>query len=108
MLVLEKFRASITLYKKYAQNQTLDRIRRRKSTIRIKVAKYGLVAQLRERSVRIREVEGSNPFESTKQKCRCRGFSAHGIYTFGDLADKVVDQSEIRTHSSAGRSPPDF
>ena len=67
----------------------------------------GLVAQLGERSVRIREVEGSNPFESTKQKCRCRGFSAHGICTFGDLADKVVDQSEIRTHSSAGRSPPD-
>ena len=29
----------------------------------------GLVAQLGERSVRIREIEGSNPFESTK-KCR--------------------------------------
>ena len=29
----------------------------------------GLVAQLGERSVRIREVEGSNPFKSTK-KCR--------------------------------------
>ena len=28
---------------------------------------YGLVAQLGERSVRIREVEGSNPFRSTKQ-----------------------------------------
>ena len=27
----------------------------------------GLVAQLGERSVRIREVEGSNPFRSTKQ-----------------------------------------
>ena len=27
----------------------------------------GLVAQLGERSVRIREVEGSNPFESTKK-----------------------------------------
>ena len=27
---------------------------------------YGLVAQLGERSVRIREVEGSNPFRSTK------------------------------------------
>ena len=26
---------------------------------------FGLVAQLGERSVRIREVEGSNPFEST-------------------------------------------
>ena len=26
---------------------------------------YGLVAQLGERSVRIREVEGSNPFRST-------------------------------------------
>ena len=73
-----------------------------------KQQKYGLIAQLGERLVRIREVEGSNPFESTKQKCRCRGFSAHGIYTFGDLADKVIDQSEIRTHSSAGRSPPDF
>ena len=46
MLVLEKFRASIALYKKYAQNQTLDRIRRKKSTIRMKVAKYRLVAQL--------------------------------------------------------------
>ena len=32
-----------------------------------KTAKYGLVAQLGERSVRIREVEGSNPFESTKR-----------------------------------------
>lgn len=29
---------------------------------------YGLVAQLGERSVRIREVEGSNPFRSTT-KC---------------------------------------
>ena len=29
---------------------------------------YGLVAQLGERSVRIREVEGSNPFRSTKQE----------------------------------------
>ena len=28
--------------------------------------KFGLVAQLGERSVRIREVEGSIPFESTK------------------------------------------
>ena len=28
---------------------------------------FGLVAQLGERSVRIREVEGSNPFRSTKQ-----------------------------------------
>ena len=28
---------------------------------------YGLVAQLGERSVRIREVEGSNPFRSTKR-----------------------------------------
>ena len=27
---------------------------------------YGLVAQLGERSVRIREVEGSNPFRSTR------------------------------------------
>ena len=30
--------------------------------------KFGLVAQLGERSVRIREVEGSNPFRSTKKK----------------------------------------
>ena len=30
-------------------------------------SEYGLVAQLGERSVRIREVEGSNPFRSTKQ-----------------------------------------
>ena len=30
--------------------------------------RYGLVAQLGERSVRIREVEGSNPFRSTKKK----------------------------------------
>ena len=52
MLVLEKFRASIALYKKYAQNQTLDRIRRKKSTIRMKVAKYRLVAQLGGRVVR--------------------------------------------------------
>ena len=29
---------------------------------------FGLVAQLGERSVRIREVEGSNPFESTISK----------------------------------------
>ena len=32
-----------------------------------KQQKYGLVAQLGERSVRIRGVEGSNPFESTKK-----------------------------------------
>ena len=31
------------------------------------MVRYGLVAQLGERSVRIREVEGSNPFRSTKQ-----------------------------------------
>ena len=30
---------------------------------------YGLVAQLGERCVRIAEVEGSIPFESTKRKC---------------------------------------
>ena len=29
---------------------------------------HGLIAQLGERSVRIRKVEGSNPFESTRQK----------------------------------------
>ena len=29
---------------------------------------YGLVAQLGERTVRIRKVEGSIPFESTKKK----------------------------------------
>ena len=33
--------------------------------------KYGLIAQLGERSVRIREVEGSNPFESTKADKTC-------------------------------------
>ena len=32
------------------------------------IKQYGLVAQLGERSVRIREVEGSNPFRSTKKK----------------------------------------
>ena len=31
------------------------------------ISAFGLVAQLGERSVRIREVEGSNPFESTKK-----------------------------------------
>ena len=35
---------------------------------------FGLVAQLGERSVRIREVEGSNPFESIKSlKSDCFG-----------------------------------
>ena len=34
---------------------------------------YGLVAQLGERSVRIREVEGSNPFRSTKMKTVRKG-----------------------------------
>ena len=29
---------------------------------------FGIVAQLGERSVRIREVEGSNPFRSTNKK----------------------------------------
>ena len=33
----------------------------------LKSSKHGGVAQLGERSVRIREVEGSNPFVSTKQ-----------------------------------------
>ena len=32
-------------------------------------SEYGLVAQLGERSVRIREVEGSNPFRSTIKDC---------------------------------------
>ena len=34
---------------------------------------FGLVAQLGERSVRIREVEGSNPFRSTKMKTTQKG-----------------------------------
>ena len=36
-------------------------------------SEYGLVAQLGERSVRIREVEGSNPFRSTKMKTVRKG-----------------------------------
>ena len=38
-----------------------------RSTI-AKIIEYGPIAQLGERSVRIREVEGSNPFESTIKK----------------------------------------
>ena len=37
---------------------------------------FGLVAQLGERSVRIREVEGSNPFRSTKKSCEISYFTA--------------------------------
>ena len=37
---------------------------------------FGLVAQLGERSVRIREVEGSNPFRSTKKSCEITHFTA--------------------------------
>ena len=43
------------------------------------INEYGLVAQLGERSVRIREVEGSNPFRSTKKAvkfCISQLFSA--------------------------------
>lgn len=36
----------------------------------------GLVAQLGERSVRIREVEGSNPFESTTKSREMLNFTA--------------------------------
>ncbi len=36
----------------------------------------GLVAQLGERSVRIREVEGSNPFRSTMKSCEICDFAA--------------------------------
>ena len=39
-------------------------------------SEYGLVAQLGERSVRIREVEGSNPFRSTKKSCEISYFTA--------------------------------
>ena len=35
-----------------------------------KKRRYGPIAQLGERSVRIREVEGSNPFESTRLCCQ--------------------------------------
>ena len=41
---------------------------------------YGLVAQLGERSVRIREVEGSNPFRSTKKSCEIYDFTAFCIF----------------------------
>ena len=37
---------------------------------------FGLVAQLGERSVRIREVEGSNPFESTTKSREIIDFAA--------------------------------
>ncbi len=56
------------------QNKQLQFLKFQKNTL-YKKTKYdimfsvaGLVAQLGERSVRIREVEGSNPFESTTQK----------------------------------------
>ena len=68
MLVLEKFRASIALYKKYAQNQTLDRIRRKKSTIRIKVAKYRLIAQLGGRVVR--KAMQKSQLQAKNQSCQ--------------------------------------
>lgn len=41
-----------------------------------KLNKNGLVAQLGERSVRIREVEGSNPFESTTKSREINDFTA--------------------------------
>ena len=46
----------------------------------MKNGQYGLVAQLGERCVRIAEVEGSIPFESTKNGNR-RGFY-HGDFSF--------------------------
>ena len=43
----------------------------------------GLVAQLGERTVRIRKVEGSIPFESTKKKATLMGgFSRCGNFAF--------------------------
>ena len=45
---------------------------------------FGLVAQLGERSVRIREVEGSNPFRSTKKSCEISYFTA-----FLQLIEKI-------------------
>ena len=46
-------------------------------------SKYGRVAQLGERTVRIRKVEGSIPFMSTKN---CRGESC-GSFLFADQND---------------------
>ena len=43
----------------------IDRVRYFLTLSVVKAGIYGLVAQLGERSVRIREVEGSNPFRST-------------------------------------------
>ncbi len=45
---------------------------------------FGLVAQLGERSVRIREVEGSNPFRSTTKSCEISYFTA-----FLQLIEKI-------------------
>ena len=46
-----------------------------RSTI-AKIIEYGPIAQLGERSVRIREVEGSNPFESTIKSREIQHFTA--------------------------------
>ena len=45
---------------------------------------FGLVAQLGERSVRIREVEGSNPFRSTTKSCEISYFTAF-LQLFGEI-----------------------
>lgn len=45
-------------------------------TVDYNVKEHGPVAQLGERSVRIREVEGSNPFESTTKSREIIDFAA--------------------------------
>ncbi len=51
-----------------------------------------------ERSVRIREVEGSNPFESTNfsRQYRCRGLKAYGINCFRGFDTLKIQVSSDR------------
>ena len=63
--------------------------------------KYGPVAQLGERSVRIREVVGSNPFRSTikSKRYRCHWRKASGINRFrAFFAQKFTNESIDANH----------
>ena len=63
---------------------------------------HGPVAQLGERCVRIAEVEGSNPFGSTKQKDQ----SADWSFCLVDRCGGVIRSVALRNASSASQTCP--
>ena len=65
---------------------------------------YGLVAQLGERSVRIREVEGSNPFRSTKNP-QIQVICGFFIIFFAIIYIRLFEQSDKNYSGDAYQAP---